>query len=482
MSDRIFKRCGCKDAAGRRFGVGCPHLRDVDGGWNPQHGSWHLQVELPHPPGQRRPPLRRGGFTTEEVARTYLQRVQQILGLAERYPTLTDRLVDAVVDSAKTRRPLPTDTDLRAELGVSLSTGQVPTVAEWLTEWLPRRRRRIRHNTHLAYAGHIHNHLIPHLGHLSLDELCARHILDMFDAIADHNQLIEQMRTSDDPGDRAAVHGQRTTGTTTMHRIRATLRTALNAAIADRWITVNPAQHLDMPHQQRPTPLLWTPPRVAEWAATGRVPSPVMVWTAPQLGTFLDSITDERLYALFHLIAYRGLRRGEACGVRITDLDLHDARSLSVRSQIVQHGWAPTLTEPKTRSSEGQIALDDATVTVLTRHLDQRAAERAAAGDRWVETGLLFGEPDGSMLQPDHITTAFHRYLQRAELPPVRLHDLRHGAATLALAAGHSMKSISALLRHSSVAITADIYTNLTPELAHADAQSLAQLVPRAAR
>ncbi|MEV0839259.1 hypothetical protein AB0I55_06820 [Actinocatenispora sera] len=118
---------------------------------------------------------------------------------------------------------------------------------------------------------------------------------------------------------------------------------------------------------------------------------------------------------------------------------------------------------------------------MLTRHLDQRAAERAAAADRWVETGLLFCEPVGSMLQPDHITTAFHRYLKRAKLPPVRLHDLRHGAITLALAAGHIMKNISALLRHSSVTITADLCTNVVPELAHADAASFADLVPRRA-
>lgn len=374
-----------------------------------------------------------------------------------------------------TRRTLPTDTQLRAEPGAGI--GKVPTVAEWLSEWMTRRGRRVRHNTAAGYRGHIRNHLIPHLGHLRLDELRGPHIVRMFDAIDEHNHLIRQMRDSSDPLDRAQVRGHRPTNATTMHRIRATLRAALNAAIAEGLLTANPATRLDMPEAQQPMRLLWTASRVAEWRATGRVPSPMMVWTAAQLGAFLDSIAEERLYALFHVIAYHGLRRGEACGLLEADVDL-DERIIHVCTQLVEQGGIPTLTEPVTSASQAQVPITDQTVDALERYRARRAAERAAAGDAWTETGLLFVNPDGTALHPSRITDAFAAYLGRAGLPPIRLRDLRHGTATLALAAGIDLRTVTAMLRHSSIAVTG-LYSSVTAELAHEVAQDINDAVPR---
>jgi hypothetical protein len=67
-------------------------------------------------------------------------------------------------------------------------------------------------------------------------------------------------------------------------------------------------------------------------------PSPVMVWTPEQTGEFLDGIENDRLYPLYHLIAYRGTRRGETCGARWVDLN-KAASSLKVSEQLVQLGW-----------------------------------------------------------------------------------------------------------------------------------------------
>ena len=105
-----------------------------------------------------------------------------------------------------------------------------------------------------------------------------------------------------------------------------------------------------------------------------RDPLPVMVWTPTQTGAFLDhtAATDDDWYALYHLVAYRRLRRGEACGLHWTDIDL-DAAQLTVRCQLAQLGWATSLKAPKTDSSEGDIvALDTDTVAVL------RAARRVS--------------------------------------------------------------------------------------------------------
>ncbi|MGW2217799.1 hypothetical protein ACWCSD_22650 [Nonomuraea sp. NPDC001684] len=83
-------------------------------------------------------------------------------------------------------------------------------------------------------------------------------------------------------------------------------------------------------------------------------------------------------------------------------------------------------------------------------------------------------------LKPDWVSEHFERETLAAGLPPIRLHDLRHGAATLSLAAGNDMTTTSRMLRHSSLSITSDLYTTVLPELAHAAAEASVGLVPRA--
>ena len=203
-----------------------------------------------------------------------------------------------------------------------------------------------------------------------------------------------------------------------------------------------------------------------------------MVWTPELLGAFLDHIVHERLYALYHLIAHAALRRGEACGQRKIDTYLDDA-SLDVMNQIVQYGWETGMDTPKTDKSVAQVALDQDTVLVLRAHLARQDEERKKAGPAWVESGLLFTNQDGTPLHPAEVTDRFHFLVKQAGLPPIRLYDLRHGAATLALASGADIKVVQQMLRHASVTTTADIYSLVLPELARATAEGVARMVPR---
>ena len=100
-------------------------------------------------------------------------------------------------------------------------------------------------------------------------------------------------------------------------------------------------------------------------------------------------------------------------------------------------------------------------------------------GAAWVETGLVFTREDGSALHPEFVTRHFERLAREAGLPPIRLHDLRHGAATLALAGGADLKTVSEMLGHSTITITADTYASVLPEVAHRAAEAAARLVPR---
>jgi integrase len=302
----------------------------------------------------------------------------------------------------------------------------------------------------------------------------------MFDAITERNEVITTRRASPNTADRAAVRGMRTVAPATIHRIRATLRAALNVAIRERLLDHNPAAQVELPPTKRPKALVWTDERVARWRETGHVPSPVMVWTPAHTGAFLDhtAAAGDRWYALYHLIAYRGLRRGEACGLHWSDIDL-DAGHLTIRWQITQLGWATALKPPKTDSSEAPVALDAATVTALREHRTRQRQQRRTAGNHWANTGLVFTTATGESVHPADVTDHFHHLTRQTGLPPIRLHDLRHGAATLALAAGVDMKTVQTMLRHSSITITADTYTSVLPELAKTAAEKTAAIVPR---
>jgi len=197
-----------------------------------------------------------------------------------------------------------------------------------------------------------------------------------------------------------------------------------------------------------------------------------------ELEKFLDVHAGHRLYALFHLIAVAGLRRGEALGLAWDSADL-DLRVLRVRQQLLDSPGGPTFGPPKTRSGERAVPLDAATVEVLREHREQqdKEAEAAKAAGVWTPSGLVFTREDGRCLRPDAISHEFQRMIATAELPAIRLHDLRHTSASLALAAGVPMKVVSARLGHSSLTITADLYTHVSPAVAFDAADRIGGLV-----
>jgi integrase len=148
-----------------------------------------------------------------------------------------------------------------------------------------------------------------------------------------------------------------------IRRVHATQISALNSAVKRKGIPYNPAAHVELASDRSPRAVVWTADRVAAWQRTGVRPK-VAVWTAQQAGAFLDVAMGDRLHPIYHLIAYRGLRRGEAVGLRWEDIDL-DVGLLRITQQIVQLGWRTELGEPKTDSSVRMVTLDAASVAML---------------------------------------------------------------------------------------------------------------------
>lgn len=123
------------------------------------------------------------------------------------------------------------------------------------------------------------------------------------------------------------------------------------------------------------------------------------------------------------------------------------------------------------------IALDKTTITALREHSARQQAERAAAGNRWTQTGRVFTTRTGKPVAPDRMTRLFAKLAATSGLPPVTMHGLRHGAATLALAVGTDLKVVQDQLGHSTVALTADTYASVLPETARTAAERTAALL-----
>jgi integrase len=414
----VFKRCGCRcPQTGRTLDTACPQL-DTRG-----HGNWYFDRAVSSLPG-RRARVRRGGYLTRREA------------VAARDALLND----------------------------SVGTGatvEAWTVATWLRYWLTTRTS-IRPSTLRSYTEHVDRHLIPHLGRIRLGELTGRHVTAM----------IAKLATADNRYGRPPTPS-------TLHRIRATLRSSLNAAIRDGLLRDNPARHIEIPSSRRSQAQVWTDQRVELWRQTGQR-HPVAVWTTPQLATFLGFVAEDRLSAMWWLIALLGLRREEAAGLRWIDVDL-DAKVVMIGQQRIAYGRTVAVGPPKTEASRRTIALDRHTVRLLRHHRRRQLVERAMSGERWQDSGYVFTTAGGAPLRPDYLTRRFRHLVTESRLPPVRLHDLRHGAASLAHCAGADLKTVQDQLGHSSIVLTADTYISVLRDLHFTTAEATARLVLAAA-
>ncbi len=282
------------------------------------------------------------------------------------------------------------------------------TVGDWLAHWLVSRTATAP-STVRGYAAHVRLYLAPYLGEVLLGELSVAQVQAMFAAIIRQHQALGTPVSA-----------------ATLTRIRATLRAALNDAIRRGLLTENPAAKAELPRARRPRAVVWRPYRIEQWRRTGERPA-VAVWTAQQTAQFLHSIEEHRLYAAYHLIALRGLRRGEAAGLRWCDIDL-DGKTAVITQQLQQYDGRAHSTRV--------IALDHTTVAALRAHRDRQRAEAGAYGPGYRTSGFVFTNLNGDPMAPDRLTRTFRALATGAGLPPVRLHDLRHGAATLAQIGG----------------------------------------------
>ncbi len=308
-------------------------------------------------------------------------------------------------------------------------------------EWLPAIQARIRPSTWDSYARNLRLHVLPALGAEHLQSITPAR-LNRFYA-----ELLERGRANGSGG----------LSPKTVRYVHGILRKALADAVRWNLVQRNAADFAD-------------PPKVS---SAGRE---MLTWNAEELRTFLEHIAGERLHAAYLLAATTGMRRGEVLGLRWRDVDL-DAARLSVRQSIVSVAYEIKITEPKTARSRRSIALDQRTVAALRSWRKLQLEDRMLLGDDYENSGLVFTAESGRYIHPDRFTQLFDRFVNDSDVRRIRLHDLRHTHATLALAAGVHPKVVSERLGHATVAFTLDVYSHAVPALQQDAADRVASLV-----
>ncbi|MGN6609146.1 MAG: site-specific integrase [Jatrophihabitans sp.] len=241
------------------------------------------------------------------------------------------------------------------------------------------------------------------------------------------------------------------------------LRKCLQAAVdQEGLLAVNPAAKVK-------------PPRVEARADRHQT---VQAWTSDQVGAFLARSRHQRHHVGWHLLVMTGMRRGEALGLGWDAIDL-DLGAVSIRRTLVdvRPGGVPVWSDPKTDRGRRVVRLDDGTVAKLRAHRAAQAEERLLVGAGYRDHGLVFAMPDGRPIHPDRFSREFTQTVGRSDLPEIRLHDLRHTWATLALQAGVHPKVVQERLGHSNIAITLDIYSHVIPSMESDAADRVAALI-----
>jgi integrase len=294
------------------------------------------------------------------------------------------------------------------------------STGDYLEHWIEAVRPRLRPATHREYARHVRGYLAP-LADVPLTALTPGHV----------ERLLAGML-------------ERGLSPMTAAHARATLRRALHDAQRDGLVSRNVAG-------------LARPPRV-----TRQEMHPL---TAPQVRGLIEATRDDPLGPVWALAVGSGLRLGEMLGLTWTDIDL-DTGQLVVRramARAADGGWS--LAEPKTSRSRRTVMLPAIAHEALRRRRAQQDADQQAAGTAWQDRGgLVFTDAVGRPLRPPDVSDEWRRTRRRVGVT-CRLHDLRHTAATLMLGAGVPLKVVSDALGHSTIAITADTYAHVTPEL-----------------
>ena len=293
------------------------------------------------------------------------------------------------------------------------------TLAEYFESWLENKKVSVNETTVHDYRGYVKRDIVPILGSIKLAELRSDHIQHLLGMKA--KQGLESA---------------------TVLKIFRILNTALKQAVKLGIISRNPADSVERPKIQR---------------------KEMKVWDETQVMHFISTLAGTRWEALFYMAVTTGLRRGEILALRWSDFDWV-SRKLNIQRQIrTVKGKGLQIRPPKSAAGRRVVILGERDIEKLKKHVDIQEQMKVWAGDRWKENGLIFPSTIGTFLSPWNYYAKFKELSKKASLPEIRLHDLRHTAATIMLKHDVHPKIVQDRLGHADISTTLNRYSHVLP-------------------
>ncbi len=293
------------------------------------------------------------------------------------------------------------------------------TVGNYLEQWLETQvRLQNAPRTYQDYRYHVQRFLQPRLGHLKLTQLRPLHLQGLYVTLRQQGL------------------------TRTVDYVHQVMRKALNDAVKLQLLARNPA-------------LAARPPRSRT--------QPVDIPSVEVVRAALAAIRGTDLELPVRLAVTTGVRPGELVALRWRDLDLEVGRARIRQSLQRIKGQGLVFAPTKTHRSTRTIALDATVVQQLTKHRSSQAARRRELGPLYLGHDLVFAQADGRPIEPSVMLARFQRALHRADLPSLRIKDLRHVHASIMLSEGVHPRVVQEQLGHASITLTLDTYSHVTP-------------------
>ena len=308
------------------------------------------------------------------------------------------------------------------------------TVGTWMDTWFENVAKiKVRPSSHQTYKGYIDNHIKPNIGNIPLEKLTTMDLQKFYRKLLTKGR-VERIESKDQPKGLSAK---------TVRNINQVISSAMDLAVAQKIILNNPTDACELP-------------KVAH--------KEMQTVAVEQLQAFLQEAKATGVYEMYYIELATGLRRGELLGLKWQDIDWKNG-SIKVRRQVARVDGQIVEAPLKTKNSYRAVSISSQAIEVLRE-------QKRKTNDTYV-----FPSPNGGPISPDSVNNMLKRVLERAGIPMVRFHDLRHTFATIALQNGVDIKTVSGMLGHFSAGFTLDTYAHVTKAAQKEAAQTMGNVL-----
>ena len=357
-----------------------------------------------------------GRFTAGHDPVTGKQIIKNVLGKTQ--AEVKEKLKKALVEAGQ----------------VDFTKGGKYTVGTWMDEWFENVAKiKVRPSSHQTYKGYIDNHIKPNIGNIPLEKLTTMDLQKFYRKLLTKGR-VDRIESREQPKGLSAK---------TVRNINQVISSAMDLAVAQKIIPANPTNSCELPkveHQEMQT-----------------IP-------AEQLQAFLQEAKATGVYEMYYIELATGLRRGELLGLKWSDIDWKNG-IIKVKRQVARVNGEIVEAPLKTKNSYRAVSISPQAIEVLQE-------QKRKTNDAYV-----FPSPNGGPISPDSVNNMLKRVLERAGIPKIRFHDLRHTFATIALQNGVDIKTVSGMLGHFSAGFTLDTYAHVTTSAQKEAAQTMGNIL-----